>query len=128
MSNEKKQPPVEDDEEITQPKGTGILSGFQQRMKEKYEAFRKFYEKDENIDFKTDLTSDDISDCNLIETYHYYFVNEWGYTSPLLNHVERYKHKRVSFNRLGRDEATQIMKSDDEEEKKKTMMDKLLPV
>lgn len=126
---DKKIPVDDDDDEIEQkPKTTGILSGFQQRMKEKYEAFRKFYEKHDNIDFITDLSAFDIADTNLIETYHYYFLDSWGYKSPLLNHVERYKHKRVSFNRLGRGEATTIMKADDEEEKKKTMMDRLTGV
>lgn len=91
---------------------------FSSEESEKYKAIRDFYDrKDENINFKTELTQSEISNLTIIEFIDDYVNKEWGFNLELGKVIKLYKEQKVSHKRKGRAEWVEVLKGEKTEEK-----------
>ena len=106
-----------------------FIKEFMSGVIKKFEIFERFYEyKDIDIDFKTRIDEYEIDDMTYLHTLHDYWEKEWGYVSPINQHLERKKRLRVSRNGEGRKEMSEILREAIQEEDKKGNWDKMMGV
>lgn len=90
---------------------------FESDETERYKAIKDFYDKeDENIDFKTDLSKDEIALITAIEYEHDLIKSEFGVDVGLKDLTKAYKDHKVSENRKGRSEWVDVLRGEVKED------------
>jgi len=90
---------------------------FQGAESEKYSVLRTFYES-KGINFKTDLTDNEIRAITLMDMMDIIVDKEYGVKLNLKLFTGLVKELKVSRERKGRDEAVRAIIGDNKEEKK----------
>ncbi len=97
---------------------SNIFEGlFKGEEAEKYQVLRTFFES-ENIEFKTDLSLEEIDAIVATEFINDYIKNNWGIDLKLDEITKAKKKHKVSHNREGRKEAFKALQTKEEEEDK----------